>query len=652
MAASCRSTCCSPRDPSRARWLHGDAQPGAAHRGEARRAEGRPRLRATFLLDGKPPAAGAMLRQPALAATLDHLAHAGLDDFYRGDVGREIAADLERIGSPVTRADLEDYRRDRRRAAERRDRRRHALQYAAADAGPGLADHPGAVRAAARHAKAEASTHPRPGRGDQARLPRARPRHHRSRSDAAAARSLPRCRIPRRRSAKIDRRKAGRWPAPLGRGDTIWMGAADASGLVVSYIQSLYWEFGSGCVLPRDRRADAEPRRELLARPEGAERARARPAAVPHAQSGARVLATGGSWPTAPWAATASRRPRRRCSPAMCCFASRSTRRSTRRAGCSAAPGARRTPTCGWSRASTAISIDRLLSAGHDVEVLDEPYSDTMGHAGAVVLHPDGTLEGAHDPRADGGAAEVIARFRLPGIARHCLARLVTAFRPNIARHLLPHTCDQVRRIAGPFSATAFSWSRPLRLAHPHVWVTMKSEVVYAPDGTITGIVTPGPSTTCSRPSRRRASTAKKKGEFTREELKPLAKTNVESLKEFDYFTYARRTARRRSSSIPRDYYLEYKDSVLTLNFTLPLKTPVKAKRLRSRSTTRLFVDFSFAEGQSGGAEGAPAVCKLAWRGRTRWTGEGRQAVPDRASKDDVEQLRRAIRQPIAVTCP
>jgi len=36
-----------------------------------------------------------------------------------------------------------------------------------------------------------------------------------------------------------------------GGGDTIWMGAADAGGLVVSYIQSLYWEFGSGCVLRR-----------------------------------------------------------------------------------------------------------------------------------------------------------------------------------------------------------------------------------------------------------------------------------------------------------------------------------------------------------------------------------------------------------------
>jgi gamma-glutamyltranspeptidase/glutathione hydrolase len=38
---------------------------------------------------------------------------------------------------------------------------------------------------------------------------------------------------------------------------------------------------------------------------------------------------------------------------------------------------------------------------------LDEPYSDVMGHAGAVVLHKDGSLEGAHDPRADGGAAGV-----------------------------------------------------------------------------------------------------------------------------------------------------------------------------------------------------------------------------------------------------
>ena len=68
-----------------------------------------PGFAATFLIDGKPPAEGATLKQAALAATLDQLVNAGLGDFYRGDVGREIAADLERIGSPVTRGDLEGY---------------------------------------------------------------------------------------------------------------------------------------------------------------------------------------------------------------------------------------------------------------------------------------------------------------------------------------------------------------------------------------------------------------------------------------------------------------------------------------------------------------------------------------------------------------
>ena len=51
--------------------------------------------------------------------------------------------------------------------------------------------------------------------------------------------------------------------------------------------------------------------------------------------------------------------------------------------------------------------LDRLLSAGHHVMPLGQPYAEDMGHAGAVVLHPDGMLEGGHDPRADGGAAGV-----------------------------------------------------------------------------------------------------------------------------------------------------------------------------------------------------------------------------------------------------
>ena len=40
-----------------------------------------------FLVDAKPPDEGATLHQLALGATLDQLANAGLEDFYRGDVG-------------------------------------------------------------------------------------------------------------------------------------------------------------------------------------------------------------------------------------------------------------------------------------------------------------------------------------------------------------------------------------------------------------------------------------------------------------------------------------------------------------------------------------------------------------------------------------
>ena len=54
-----------------------------------------------------------------------------------------------------------------------------------------------------------------------------------------------------------------------------------------------------------------------------------------------------------------------------------------------------------------ASVVEKLAAAGHDVEVLDESYSDIMGHAGAVVVHPNGTLEAAHDPRADAGVEGV-----------------------------------------------------------------------------------------------------------------------------------------------------------------------------------------------------------------------------------------------------
>ena len=77
------------------------------------------------MTDGAPLEAGERLVQPALAAPLDQLAHAGLDDFYRGDAAREVAADLDRAGSPVTREDLKRYQARLREPSQPGDRRRH-----------------------------------------------------------------------------------------------------------------------------------------------------------------------------------------------------------------------------------------------------------------------------------------------------------------------------------------------------------------------------------------------------------------------------------------------------------------------------------------------------------------------------------------------
>jgi ABC-type uncharacterized transport system substrate-binding protein len=151
--------------------------------------------------------------------------------------------------------------------------------------------------------------------------------------------------------------------------------------------------------------------------------------------------------------------------------------------------------------------------------------------------------------------------------------------------------------------------------AHPHVWVTMKSELVFAPDGTITGVRHAWTFDDMFSAFATQGLEAKKKGEFTREELTPLAEVNVTSLKEYDFFTYAKANGKKVEFNEPAPgYYLDFdtKETVLTLHFTLPLKQPVKARDLTVEVYDReFFVDFSFAEKDPAKLVGAPAQCKL-----------------------------------------
>jgi ABC-type uncharacterized transport system substrate-binding protein len=148
--------------------------------------------------------------------------------------------------------------------------------------------------------------------------------------------------------------------------------------------------------------------------------------------------------------------------------------------------------------------------------------------------------------------------------------------------------------------------------AHPHVWVTMKSELVYAKDGSITGIRHAWTFDDMFSAFAVQGLESKQKGVFTREELQPLAKVNVESLKEYDFFTYAKANGRKTEFVEPTEYYLEHSNAILTLHFLLPLKSPVKALSLDLEVyDPSYFVDFAFAEKDAAALAGAPAACKL-----------------------------------------
>jgi ABC-type uncharacterized transport system substrate-binding protein len=156
--------------------------------------------------------------------------------------------------------------------------------------------------------------------------------------------------------------------------------------------------------------------------------------------------------------------------------------------------------------------------------------------------------------------------------------------------------------------------------AHPHVWVTVTSELVYAPDGSVTGIRHHWKFDDMYSAFATQGLASKVKGQFTREELTPLAKLNVESLKEYGYFTYATADGRKTPFAEPLpDYWLDYKDAILTLNFTVPFKQPVKAKDLRIEIyDPTYFIAFGFAKGEPVRLVGVPASCK----GEVMWPRE------------------------------
>ena len=145
--------------------------------------------------------------------------------------------------------------------------------------------------------------------------------------------------------------------------------------------------------------------------------------------------------------------------------------------------------------------------------------------------------------------------------------------------------------------------------AHPHVWVTVQSQAITDQGGAVTGIRHKW--TFDELYSQFAVQGLDKKGGNTpsREDLQELADTNIQSLKDFDYFTTPKLNDKKLSLKAPTDYYLELKDGLLSLHFTLPLAQSAALPKDRfsfSVADPSFFIAFEFAKEKPVGFTGEP----------------------------------------------
>jgi gamma-glutamyltranspeptidase/glutathione hydrolase len=358
----------------------------------------------TFLQAGRPPEIDEHLTYGALAGTLEQLSHAGLEDFYQGDVARALAGDLEAAGSPLCIEDLEAYSASRvaplslSLAGVRLFNLPPPTQGIASLLILAIADRLGSPRTEGFqrvHDLVEATKQAFRLRDAHVRDPASMDVDPRGLLADGEISALAR---------RIDRSRAAPWPHLASPGDTVWMGAIDGEGRAVSFIQSVYWEFGSGVVSPRtgvvwQNRGisfSLDPRHPNCLAPGKLPFHTLNPAMAMFGDGRTMVYGTmGGDGQPQTQAAIFSRYSWGGMSPEESIDAPRWLLGRT------------------WGSANTNLKLERgfaapvveaLSVAGHELEILDERYSDMMGHAGMIVRHLDGRIEGASDQRSDGKA--------------------------------------------------------------------------------------------------------------------------------------------------------------------------------------------------------------------------------------------------------
>ncbi len=152
--------------------------------------------------------------------------------------------------------------------------------------------------------------------------------------------------------------------------------------------------------------------------------------------------------------------------------------------------------------------------------------------------------------------------------------------------------------------------------AHPHVWVTVQTKLLFNEAGAITGFRHAWTFDEYFTAFALQGMDTNGDGQYSQAELEPLARTNIESLGDFDYFTFAELGGEKLRRKDPVDYRLAYDGTLLTLHFTLPLAEPVPAGHAGQFAFSvydpSFFVSFSLAQERPVTlADHVPAGCAI-----------------------------------------
>ncbi len=152
-------------------------------------------------------------------------------------------------------------------------------------------------------------------------------------------------------------------------------------------------------------------------------------------------------------------------------------------------------------------------------------------------------------------------------------------------------------------------------LAHPHVFVDARAEIVFDKAGEVTAVRHIWQFDEAFTAFAIQGLDANNDGKLSDAELAPLAKVNVDSLKEYAFFTWLRQGKKTFRFVPPTEYWLEFHGGRLTLFYTLPLKTPVA---IHGKATLEVFdpeyfVAFTFPEHKPVTLTNAPPGCEAAY---------------------------------------